>query len=186
LKKLIGTVVSVHVGDNEDMDKPARPSLQAELDGFVDDGHRGHSRVCYAGDTEPKGTVRRNNRQWSGVAMEELALIQNEMDLVEPITPASLGANITLRGIADFSRLPKGTRLIFPSGATLVIEMYNPPCAEMSEKIARLHTTHSGEPIHRAAFSLAARRLRGVVGVIDVPGMIQSGDEVIVSVYESS
>ena len=181
--KLIGTIVSVHVGNNNDMEKTERQSLQAELDGFVDDGHRGYSRVCYPGDSEPEGTVRRNNRQWSGVSVEELASIQAEMDLKEPITTASVGANICVQGIDNFSSLPKGTRLIFPSGATLVIEDYNPPCAEMSEKLAALHTTHSAKPIHRAAFAMAARRLRGVVGVIDVPGVIHSGDQVTVVVY---
>ena len=184
MKKLTGTVVSVHVGDNDAMEKPARQSLQAELDGFVDDGHRGYSRVCYPGDTEPEGTVRRNNRQWSGVSLEELALIQNSMDLTAEITSSSVGSNLCIGGIDNFSQLPMGTRLIFPSGATLAIEAYNPPCAEMSEKIAGLHSTHSGKPIHRAAFAQAARRLRGVVGVIDVPGEIHTGDEVIAVVYE--
>jgi hypothetical protein len=185
MKKLTGTVVSVHVGDNDELEKSAQPLIQAELDGFVDDGHRGHSRVCYAGDSEPEGTVRRNDRQWSGVSTEELALIGEAMDLTEPLRPTTLGANLCIQGIEDFSSLPRGSRLIFPSGATLMVEMYNPPCAEMSEKIANLHACRSGDAPHRAAFALAARKLRGLVGVVDVRGEIAAGDEVLVTVPES-
>jgi MOSC domain-containing protein YiiM len=183
MAKIIGTLVSVHIGEEGNLAKVAQSAVQAELDGFVGDRHKGFSRVAYAGDTEREGTVRRNNRQWTGVSVEELAMIQTRMDLREPLTAETLGANICVEGIPDFSRLAKGDRLIFPSGATLIVENYNPPCADMSENIAALHPTNSGEPVQRMDFCKQAKRIRGVVGSIDVPGAINTGDEVVVQIY---
>jgi hypothetical protein len=184
MAKIIGNLVSVHIGEEDELAKIAQPSVQADLDGFVGDRHKGFSRIAYEGDTEPEGTIRRNNRQWTGVSVEELAIIQARMDLQEPLSATTLGANICIKGIQDFSRLAKGDRLVFPSGATLIVENYNPPCTDMSEKIADLHTTNSGEPIRRLDFCKHAKRIRGVVGSIDVPGIINTGDEVIVQIYK--
>ena len=184
MAKIIGTLVSVHIGEEGKLAKIAQPFVQAELDGFIGDRHKGFSRVAYEGDTEPEGTVRRNNRQWTGVSVEELAMIQARMDLREPLSAETLGANICVKGIPDFSRLAKGDRLIFPSGATLIVENYNPPCTDMAEKIAALHTTNSGEPVQRLDFCKQAKRIRGIVGSIDVPGTINTGDKVVVQRYK--
>jgi MOSC domain-containing protein YiiM len=184
MAKIIGTLVSVHIGKEDEFSKIPQTAVQAELDGFVGDRHKGFSRVAYEGDTETEGTVRRNNRQWTGVSVEELAMIQARMDLREPLTAETLGANICVEDVPDFSRLAKGDRLIFPSGATLIVENYNPPCTVMSENIAARHTTNSGEPIRRLDFCKEAKRIRGVVGSIDVPGAINAGDEVIVQRYK--
>jgi MOSC domain-containing protein YiiM len=183
MAKIVGTLVSVHIGKEDRLDKAMRSSAKAELDGFIGDRHKGFSRVAYDGDTEPAGTVRRNNRQWTGVCVEELALIQARMGLSEPLSAETLGANICVAGIPDFSRLAKGDRLIFPSGATLVVENYNPPCTDMSENIAATFTTNSGEPIRRLDFCKQAKRIRGVVGSIDVAGTINIGDKVVVQIY---
>ncbi len=185
MKELVASLVSVHTGNNEDLSKDAQASAKAELDGFVGDKHSGFTRVAWPEDPEPTGTVRRNERQWSGVSVEELDMIQQRMCLVEQPTAATLGGNICLEGIPDFSRLPKGTRLIFPSGAVLLVEECNPPCADMGAQIAAKHTTNSGEPVAGSMFPNHALGLRGVVGVVDVPGIITAGDRVIVQVYES-
>jgi hypothetical protein len=185
MKELVGSLVSVHTGNHEDLSKDAQASAKAELDGFVGDKHRGFTRVAWPEDPEPTGAVRRNERQWSGVSVEELAMIQQRMDLKEQLTAATLGANICLEDIPDFSRLPKGTRLIFPSGAVLLAEECNPPCADMGAQIAAKHTTNSGKPVAGRMFPRYALDLRGVVGVVDVPGIINAGDRVIVQVYES-
>ena len=184
MKELVGTLVSVHAGNNEDLSKDAHASVKAELDGFAGDRHKGFERKAFSGESEPVGTVRRNDRQWSGVSVEELAIIQQRMDLKEPLTAATLGANICVQGIPDFSRLPKGTRLIFPSGAKLVIEAYNPPCADMGAQISAKYTTKSGKQAAGTLFPKHSVGLRGVVGVVDVPGVIDEGDRVTVQVYE--
>ena len=176
-------VLSVHTGSNDDPGQPQLPSIQAELDGIVGDRHRAYFRKTWAGDKQPKGTVRRNERQWSAVSVEELADIQKDMGLENTLTAASLGANLCVRGVPEWSRWPKGKMLKFPSGAELRVEEYKPPCREMGQKLAALHAAHSGEPLSSTAFSKAAKLSRGVVGVIEVAGMINEGDEVTVILY---
>jgi hypothetical protein len=53
----------------------------------------------------------------------------------------------------------------------------------MAEKVAKTYTTLSGEPLSNLAFAKAAKKLRGLVGVIDVAGEINKGDEVIIKIY---
>jgi len=181
-----GKVHSVYSGHVEDdLVKTPCASLQAELDGLVGDRHRSIERKSRgAGDKQPEGTRRRNERQWSAVSIEELAQISANMDLKEPLSAASLGANLCLEGIPDLSRLPKGTILKFPSGAELIVEEYNPPCLDMGKKLAAMHSTNSGKPLRDTAFSSAAECLRGLVGVVEVPGAINAGDRVAVLKYQ--
>ncbi len=181
---LKATVVSVHAGSKDLLEKPEQPSIRVELDGIVDDRHRGHSRKAFAGDKQPKGTLRRNERHWSAVSYEELQEITRSMDLRYPLLPSTLAANLCIQGIPGFSRLPKGTLLKFPSRAELSVEEYNPPCHEMGKELAATQETNSGEPLSTTAFSNAARLTRGLVGVVEVPGEIFPGDEVEVLVYE--
>ncbi|MCP5093151.1 MAG: molybdenum cofactor sulfurase, partial [Gammaproteobacteria bacterium] len=97
----------------------------------------------------------------------------------------TLGANLCLQGIRELSRLPKGTLLTFPSGAVLQVEEYNPPCRDMGKRLAAKPTTGSGEPLSSTAFSKAAKPTRGVVGVVEVAGTINAGDEVTIELYET-
>ena len=94
--------------------------------------------------------------------------------------------NICLEGIPDFSQLPRGSKLIFPSGAVLLVEEDNPPCADMGRRIAEAFTTNSGEAAAGRLFPKHAMGLRGVVGVVDVPGVISVGDRVIVRPFEAT
>lgn len=185
MTKLIANVVSVHAGSNDDMSKQERASIDVELDGIVGDAHRSYSRKTWAGDKQPEGTVRRNERQWSAVSVEELADIRDAMDLTDAPTPTELGANLCLSGIRELSRLPKGTVLKFPSGAELIVEEYNPPCHDMGKKLAGTHETRSGKPLSSTAFSKAAKLSRGLVGVVEVSGAINAGDEVEIEIYET-
>jgi len=80
MKALSARVVSVHAGSNDDLSKDERATIQVDLDGVVGDRHRSYSRTAWAGDKQPEGTVRRNERQWSAVSLEELAEIQKAME----------------------------------------------------------------------------------------------------------
>lgn len=184
LKELIGTLVSVHTVEDPEPGQEAQDSAIAELDGLVGERHRGVSRVAAAYDLDPTGTVRRNERQWSGVSSEELAMIGEKLDLKEPLTPATLCANLCVEGIPGFSKLPRGSRLVFPSGAVLVIEEQNPPCSYIGELIDAGYTTRSGVPTPGKRFPKAALGLRGVVGVVDVPGKLEPGARIVVQVFE--
>ena len=107
------------------------------------------------------------------------------MNLQDNLTADTLGANLCFEGIPNFSGLPKGTKLLFPSGAALIVEDYNPPCHYMSDEIAKTHRTLSGESPSKLAFLKAAKKLRGLVGVIDVAGEINQGDEVHIKVFDA-
>lgn len=182
-RTISGRVVSVQAGSNEDLSKDSHASIDVELDGIAGDAHRSFERATWAGDKQPKGTRRRNERQWSAVSMEELAEIGEAMLLERPPSAADLGANLCISGIPELSRLPKGTLLRFPSGAELVVEEYNPPCRAMSEQVASKYRTRNGQAPSATAFSTAAKLLRGIVGVVEVPGRIHAGDEVEVEIY---
>ncbi len=185
VKKIVAQVVSVQAGSDDDPGHEARSTLEVKLDGIVDDHHRSFERSAFDGDKQPEGTIRRNERQWSAVSVEELDEIKSIMDLTEPPTAACLGANLCLSGVKELSRLPKGTFLKFPSGAVLQVEDYNPPCHYMSKKVASLYTTQSGEPLSSTAFSKASKLTRGIVGVVEVAGTISVGDAVTVELYET-
>ena len=184
-KTLAGRVVSVHLGNNEDLSKEQQESLVAEIGGFAGDKHQGSVRETWEGEWGPESTLRRNERQWSGVSVEELAHISERLDLTEPLSPATLGANLCIEGIDEFSLLPKGTKLLFPSGAVLLVEEYNPPCTDMGAQIVARHSSRSGEPLNKRSWLRPASGRRGLVGVIDMPGEIRAGDEVEVRVYET-
>ena len=185
MNELDARVVSVHSGDHEDLHKDAFDSVEVDFEGFPGDGHRGFTRVTWQGDKDPEGTVRRNERQWSGVSTEELNIITERMDLARPLEASTLGANLCVEGIPDFSELPRGTRLILPSGAVLLVEETNPPCKDMGMQIAAAYKTNSGEPADYKLFPKHSMGLRGVVGVVDVPGLIRAGDRVVVEIPKS-
>ena len=178
-------LVSVHVGKTVEFIKESMGTAQVELDGFVGDKHKSYMRGIYEGEAYPPGTIRRNNRQWSAVSIEELKSISETMGLEEHLTARILGANLCFSGIPELSQLPKGSKLSFPSGATLIVEEYNPPCHDMSEEISRTRKTKSGDYPGKLEFLKAAKKLRGLVGIVDVAGEINEGDVVKVQVFDS-
>jgi MOSC domain-containing protein YiiM len=183
MKDIVGQVVSVNLGTtdpDDDLAKEPVKSLQVELDGFVGDRHRSLQRECWEGDKQPEGTIRRNERMWSAMSEEEIAHIEKEMDLKETLQASDMGVNLCLKGIPDLSQLPMGTVLKFSSGATLMVEEYNPPCREMSKKLSTKYTSNSGEPLSENAFSNASKFSRGLVGIVEAAGVINPGDEVTV------
>ena len=184
MKTRFAKVISVHAGSRDDMSKPRQDFITAALDGIVGDAHAGYTRECWSGDKQSKGTVRRNERQWSAVSVEELEQISRDMDLGEMLSAECIGANICLAGIDHLSRLPKGSLMRFSSGAELCVEEYNPPCLDMGKKIAKSYRTRSGGFLEETAFSKAARLSRGLVGVVEAAGQIAEGDEVTITVYE--
>lgn len=185
MKRLKGRVVAVCAGGADDLSKQLQEEIAVDFAGVVGDHHAGPSRAAYSGDREPKGTRLRNDRQWSGVSVEELVEISEKLDLTEPISASTLGANLCFEGIPDFSLLPRGTRLKFASGAALTVEEYNPPCTGMGQQVAEKHTTRSGVPLTPNQWLKPAAGRRGIVGVVDVPGVIKAGDEVTVDVFET-
>jgi hypothetical protein len=107
------------------------------------------------------------------------------MNLKESLSASTLGANICVEGIPNFSMLPKGSKLIFPSTAVLIVEEENLPCLDMGLNIEKNYTSQSGKKVVGKYFPKHALHLRGVVGIVDIPGLITAGDEIIVQIYQS-
>ena len=93
MKRSIGQVENVCLGTTEDeLGKEPRLLLNAQLSGFVGDRHGSHERKAWdVGDKQVSGTIRRNERQWSAVSLEELAEIEQTMDLSESLSAATVG-----------------------------------------------------------------------------------------------
>jgi MOSC domain-containing protein YiiM len=187
MKRIDCILDSVYLGtDDHGLGKESCLSLNAQLSGFVGDRHGSYFRETWAGDDkQQEGTTRRNERQWSAVSLEELAIITDAMDLKEPLLASSLGANLCFSGLPNISKLPKGSIFRFPSGAELVVEEYNPPCLDMDEKLISMHTPKTNSKLYKGDFLSAAKYCRGIVGVVEVPGMIHSGDKVVVLPYKN-
>lgn len=153
--------------------------IELTLEGVVGDSHGGFTRKADARDPGIKrGTPVRNWRQWSAVSSEELAVVAERLGL-DFLDPALLTANICVSGIPDFTRLPRGTTLWFPSGAILTVEEENEPCLGPGKEINACHPK-----VPPAAFPKAAVHMRGLVGVIYRAGIIKVGDAVEVKAYQ--
>lgn len=145
------------------------------FDGF--EGER-HSGAVKPSDVRfrrlyPVGTPIRNTRQVSLLSLEELTALASDMDL-PVLEPEWLGANLVVSGIPDLTLLPPSTRLLFASGAALVVDNQNMPCAYPA-KVVESHHAGAG-----ARFVRAAKDRRGLVGWVEKEGEIAVGDAIAV------
>ena len=170
-----GRVVSVLLNpDGEaDLTTVAVESVIVDYGGFVGDSHHGLTRSSCVRVVQQyeRNTEIRNTRQVSIVAQDELLQIADSIG-VETIEPEWVGANLLLAGIPTLSLLPASTRLIFSSGASLVVDVENAPCKYPGEIISRMH------PDAGKLFSKSAVGLRGVTAWIEREGAITLDDTV--------
>lgn len=161
--------------DAADICTQAVASIDADYGGFPGDVHYGLTRrSCVRVRRQyPKGTEIRNTRQVSILSSEDLAGIAADLG-IETLKPEWVGANLVLSGIPKLTQLPPSSRLIFPSGVSLVVDMENEPCKFPGEVI------ESHYPGHGGAFARSARGRRGLTAWVERPGTIQSGDAVAV------
>ncbi|WP_103258040.1 MOSC domain-containing protein [Tabrizicola aquatica] len=150
--------------------------IVADAGGAVGDSHHGIDRascmrlsLVYA-----PGTMIRNTRQITIVSDEELAEVAQIMGIAQ-VSPAALGATIRLCGIPALSLLPPSTRLLFSSGAALVVDLENAPCNHPARLIDTPATGHPG-------FRQAAAYRRGVCAWVERPGLITANATVTVHV----
>ena len=177
----LGRVVSAFLGAPGTLRKEDQESIDFAIDGIVGDRHRGPTRRCWEQtDKQPGGTERRNERQWSAVAQEDLDLVSERLSLAAPLTAGDVAVNLSIAGVPDFSRLPRGTVLQFEGGVVLMVEEYNPPCSRMSRFVAETYQAQGGDALGDSAFIEASKFCRGVVGVDEVPGTVAVGEAVSV------
>ena len=100
-----GTVTSLFLGATGTLSKEAQSSLEFAFDGIVGDRHRGLTRKAWEQtDKQPGGTERRNERQWSAVAQEDLDQASQVLSLAKPLSAGDVAVNLSISGIPDFSR----------------------------------------------------------------------------------
>ncbi|MET0606161.1 MAG: molybdenum cofactor sulfurase [Beijerinckiaceae bacterium] len=175
------TVASTLLADGDGFETRPVASLTVDFDGVAGDRHRGATR--FAGAREPwfpRGVVMRNERQVTIVASDELADIAAALALPE-IRPEWLGANLVLRNAPRLSWIPAGARIFFDGGAVLAIEGQNAPCLAAGAAIGRHHPERTDIAL---SFPKVARRLRGLIGSVEVPGVIVAGSAATVRVRE--
>lgn len=156
-------------------EKPERQSLNLLFSGPEGDCHAGLTRASDV-RTLPihaRNIEIRNVRQMTIISVEEMTEVARAMDL-DAIDPSWLGANLLTQGIPDLTLLPPSTRLQFPSGATLVVDMENLPCTQVSKVITKLHPAEGPE------FVKAAKNKRGVTAWVEREGAVQRGDAITV------
>jgi len=147
--------------------------VDATFDGFPGEVHSGSTRGACVRVQEiyEEGTPIRNVRQISIISEEEMALVAEGLEIDE-IKAEWLGANLELSGIPDFTLIPPGTRLLFESGACLVVDMENLPCAFPAKEIEKEH------PGKGKLFVKNARQRRGITAWVEKEGGIRAGDSV--------
>lgn len=176
MKELELITEGLYIADNPDT-FVSRRIFEADLEfgGIAGDRHFG---MVFAADSRqpmyPRGTLILNRRQISIVSVEECSLIAKELG-IESISPESLGANMLLSGMTDLTLLPRGARLLFPSGAGLICEGENKPCIHAGKMVQQDYPSRSKLD---AAFVIKAKKRRGIVCSVERPGKVQQGDKI--------
>jgi MOSC domain-containing protein YiiM len=159
------------------LEKHRADRLTLTFDGVEGDCHGGRTRPSDSRMVTqyPKGTEVANTRQVSILSVEELAEVARTLGIPE-LPPEWVGANIVVSGIPDLTLLPPSSRLMFSSGATIIVDLENAPCRYVGDVIEKHH------PGVGSKFVAAAKHKRGVVGWVEKPGAIVPGDEVTLHV----
>ena len=150
---------------------------QAELtlifEGIEGDSHAGFTRKADARVRHfPRGTLIRNERQISLVAVEELAEIAAKLDLPQ-VLPEWLGANFAIQDIPALTQLAPATRLFFEGGAVIVVTTENVPCMGPGRVIQTQYAERAGLA---SRFVKAAFHKRGLLAVVEKPGIVHAGE----------
>ena len=134
--------------------------------GLEGDRHFGITRKAGVREThQPRGAQIMNSRQLSLVSVEELAEVARALG-VPAVAWEKLGANLVLEGVPRLSQLRASARLMFPSGATVVVDSENDPCVKPAREL------------QLPGFVKAAMHKRGLVGWVERAGLVRVGDAV--------
>lgn len=166
-------VVATHVWPEESELPVSIETLALDWGGPIGDRHHGElmsSNVRQA-SAFARGTTIRNHRQISIVDVGELAHIATALGIAQ-IEAGVIADNICTEGIDDLTALPRMTRMVFPSGAVIMLGGPNAPCTIAGAMVAKAYGSRA------ESFPKAAMGLRGVTGWVEHPGTVRSGDAV--------
>jgi hypothetical protein len=157
------------------LEKSRAETLTLGFAGIEGDCHAGLTRKSDSRTLRqyPRNTDIRNVRQVTILSEEELAEIAVAMSIPE-MKPEWAGANMVTRGIPDLTLLPPSSRLQFPSGATLVVDMENAPCRQVADVVLQHHADVA------TGFVKAAAHKRGVTAWVEREGTVTNGDAITV------
>ena len=157
------------------LEKSRTDQLNLEFDGIKGECHGGLTRPSDSRTLRqyPRDTPIRNVRQLTLLSQEELADIAAIMEIAE-VKPEWIGANVVTSGIPDLTLLPPSSRMQFPSGATIVVDMENEPCRYPAEIIEK----HN--PDQKLGFVTAAKHKRGLTAWVEREGKVGIGDEITI------
>lgn len=185
------TLSGIFIADNADSLVSRRvPSVRVLENGFEGDKHQGWFRKAdVRAKRYPKGTKIWNSRQISIVSESELAKIAMELG-VPKTEPEWLGANICIKDTwVLLSLLNPRTKIYIPNeeggpDVGFYVTAQNKPCIHPGNVIENYYI--SLDPVkygHLACkFLKAAEGRRGLVAVVEHPGVIRQGAKVSVVV----
>lgn len=155
------------------LEKAATGSLNLTFNGIEGDCHSGLLRASDSRTLQQykRDTPIRNVRQVTLLSVEELAEVAAAMEIPQ-VKPEWVGANLVTSGIPDLTLLPPSTRMQFPSGATIVIDMENAPCRQVADVIRQYHGDKG------LSFVKHATHKRGLTAWVEREGTIALGDAI--------
>lgn len=168
-------VVALHIWSPDlEMPTPVN-SIKLEFAGIPGDRHFGSTMLTGAREKHAfaRGTEITNYRQISIVDQAELAKIAANLK-INGLAAGTIADNICTEGLPDLTALPLMSRLVFPSGASIMTGGANAPCTIAGAMVESVYGT---APHH---FPKAAMNLRGVTGWVERPGVINAGDPISV------
>lgn len=172
---IIGEIVWIGRVPDRDASLRSEPLEAAQLTfaGIPGEEHGGLTRPSCSRVVSqyPKGTSIRNVRQLSVMSAEELEQIAAASGLSD-FDPGLAGASLVIKGIPDFTHVPPSSRLQFPDGSTLVVDMENRPC-HLPAKVINADHPGAGDK-----FKAAANGKRGVTAWVEREGVMHLGDTV--------
>ena len=160
---------------DEGFEKSAAGEIMFRFSGPEGDCHGGLTRKSDSRTLQlyKRNTDIRNVRQVTVLSAEELEETARALG-IPAIDPSWFGANMVVSGVPDFTLLLPSTRLQFPSGAVLVVDMENLPCSQIAEVVARHH------PDVQFKVVPAAMHKRGITAWVEHEGLVKTGDTMTV------
>lgn len=185
--KILGTYISVHSdkaykGDDYFVTKPVE-KLEFTTEGIFGDRHFGYE-VSSGGRFQTlyqRGSIVRNNRQWSAISTNELEEIGKNLGIEEKLTAELLGINLLIEGIDKLSLLKPMTYIALSQcanfkpkrneDAVLVVYAEAIPCKIAGKALVEPF----GDTSLEGRFMRAANFKRGTTGWVEKGGIVMPG-----------